>query len=191
MNPHVRLLFGALIGRSVDHDFLKRREFTLPCSYRSTCFHSSFSTLFVHGKTCFFISYPKFQTYNWEITAHWDRIMGDQKSQKLQSIHRYIYNIISMQYAYIWINFMAANNYFSHNLRKLEKWLSAFDLTSYLKQNFFTLALLNGRTLNSDSSPHHSPWVTCKVSTKLILERKGGTGARYRSQLRSDVKRKW
>ena len=41
MTPHVRLLVGWLVGRSVGrsvcHNFLKGREVTLPCSYRSTC----------------------------------------------------------------------------------------------------------------------------------------------------------
>ena len=43
----VRPLFscsvGWLVGRSVGHDFLKGREISLPCSYKSTCFKLSYT----------------------------------------------------------------------------------------------------------------------------------------------------
>ena len=36
MTPHVRLLIGRLVGRSVCHRFPERGGFKLPCSYQST-----------------------------------------------------------------------------------------------------------------------------------------------------------
>ena len=48
MSLHVRLLNGWMVRLSVGLSyFLKGREVTLPCSYRSTCFFSKVSLQFM------------------------------------------------------------------------------------------------------------------------------------------------